>query len=579
MTRTDHRPASRPASGGLGFLADDRGAVSIVAASVLVVVIAVSAIVVDAGSLLLARRTLQTATDAAALSAAQNLDTAQSAATTVLVENGYTASNLAGAPMTGIYDRGGAPGSRFSPSADLNDPRLNAVSVSTLATAPMYFSRALGMSALADIHATATATVSPVASFQAGTRVAQLQDGLANALLGALFGTNLSLSAIDYDGLLDTDINALGFFNALATRVGLSSTSTYGDLLDADVTVGQILDASLDVLQNPDGGASGNIAAATSAIQTLISQAPGGTALKLASVLHAPSLLDRAIGSRSVNSPALNLYGIVVSTARSAGAGTIANLDTGITIPLTGSHVRVRLAIGEGKQMATGPVGTSIDTAQIRLAIDLGLADTSVSALLSTLTATNIELPIYIAAAPGTATIKAIPCESDRMATLTGISGASEIRFGTVTDAALSDFASPPVPSPATIASVTLLGLPVAQINASGAASIVSHGPEDLDFSADDVDAGTVRSVPVGNDSQFISSNGPGALQTSATLLGSVSSSLLNALLSAVTSQLISALSLLDAPVASLLTALGISLGALDMSVTDVKCGVPTLVS
>ena len=201
----------------------------------------------------------------------------------------------------------------------------------------------------------------------------------------------------------------------------------------------------------------------------MTSQAPAGTTLKLGSVISAPSLTDRVVGTRSVNSPFLDLFGIVASTARAAGAGTVLNLDSGITIPLTGSSVQIRLAVGEGMQMATGPVGTSIDTAQVRLAIDLKLADTSVTQLLSTLTATSIDVPIYLAAAKGNSTIKAIPCTTDQMVTLTGTSGAADLQYGTVSDAALSDFSTTPAVTPATIASVKLLGVSVARINACGA--------------------------------------------------------------------------------------------------------------
>lgn len=591
--KTRDRKSEGPVRRGLrNFRRDESAAVSLIAVATIFMVLAVATIVIDAGSILFARRTLQNATDAAALSAVQHLDDGQwqSSATQAMVANDYAAGNITSVG-TGYYTASEtesfAP-NRFQSPAPAGKT-ANALKISTTANAPTYFARIFGQSSLTTVTAVSTATIKNTASFQAGTRLAQLQNGLANKLLGGLLGTTVSLSAVDYTGLLNTNVSALAFLDALATQLNLSSTSTYGDLLNANATVGQILNASLDVLQDSTGTlASGSISSGISAVQQLHNQLPLNKSIEISQLISAPALIDRTVGTLGGggDSPAINVYGIVAATARASGAGTVVNLGSALTIPITGSTVNVKLAVGEGMQSATGPVGTSINTAQIRLLIDLKLADLSASStktvlglpVTTILKATLIDLPLFVDAAPGNATIKAIPCTNDEMVTLTGTTGAVSLNYGTVTNSGLSNFGASPTVSPGTVASVTLLGIPVAQINASGTAAVAAHGPEDHPFSSSDISAAAIQTVPSGNNGKLLADNAPGALHTSVTLLGTVDAGLLNILLSSVTSALVSALSLLDAPVNSLLTTLGIGLGTMDMSVTGAKCGVPVLV-
>lgn len=591
MTENGNTEAGkRPGKRGLyAFRSDESGVISVMAAFSLLLVIAVAAVVLDAGAMLLARRSLQSATDAAALSAAQHLPGgAQSAAADVLSTNGYSTGTLQ-TVQTGTYtaDESKPAASRFVAGGG----QINAVRVTTQTTVAAYFASVLGLGNLNTVHATATATQSPAATFEAGTRLASLNNGLANQVLGGLLGTTLSLSLVDYQSLAGTQINALSFLNALASQINLTSTSTYGDLLASNVTVGQLFAAGINVLKT-SGQASGSVSGSISALQQLSNQAPAGTTVNVGSIISAPAIADRSIGgivSGSDGGATLDLYNVVAATARTAGAGNIINLTTGLTIPVVGSSIQARLVAGQGKQIATGPVGTSINTSQVRLTLDLQLANVSQSvAGLGTLVATSIDLPIYIEAASGTATIKAIPCQNSDMVTLTGTSSAVTLKYGTVTTGALSSFSSSPTVTPATIASVKLLSTAVAAISATGSVVVAGHGPEDHQFTQANVTAVTVQSVPSSNDGRLIADNGPGALRTSIALLpgvnlGIILQPLLNAalspLLTLVTQQLLSALALLDAPVNSLLTTLGIQLGVLDMDVTQVQCGVPTLVN
>jgi len=538
VTRTDPRPAPRPAPGRYQFCADERGAVSIVAASVLVLVIAVAAIVVDAGSLLLARRTLQTATDAAALAAAQQLDAAQSTATAALVENGYSADNIT-STTTGVYtaDAGMSPNNRFASSSDPG--QINAIRVATQATAPMYFSRALGMSALADIHATATATISPTVAFGAGTQLAEVDAGIINLILGDLLGTTVSLSAADYEALAGARIDALSFLDALATEVGLTAASTYGDLLNSEVAVGQIFEAAIDVMQNePD--ASPTITAAISGLNLLSGRVPPGTSVRIGDIVDASFFSEKSIGQGS-SMASIAALDLVEASVGSASTGRTVTI--GLAIPDVTS---AKLAIGAPMKFAVGPVGTTVHTAQIRLALSVDLTLLGVGL---------VQVPIYIEGAQGTATASDIPCQKSNLAELTGTAGAVTARFATVSDQALVDFSSSPTPGTAQV-----LGL----LTISGSATVLGAGPTPKTF------------TEVGQTEQ-ISGTDPGS-----TLLSNLNDSLtitpdIPLLTDPVTTAVSKLVSDLSPDLLSALQTLGVHLGNLDMVLSGVKC-TPVLV-
>src|SRR5690606_33771020 len=114
---------------------------------------------------------------------------------------------------------------------------------------PHLFRATLRLGDMTQIETVAVATLNKYVSFSAGTRIASLNGGLANQVRGGLLGTTLNLSLVDYNALAGTNIGALAFLDALAAEVGLDvGSGTYGDLLGTTVTVGDILDAAIDVL-------------------------------------------------------------------------------------------------------------------------------------------------------------------------------------------------------------------------------------------------------------------------------------------------------------------------------------------
>src|SRR5690348_6563203 len=140
------------------FSNDRRGVVSVMGALALTMTIAIAAIVIDAGTLFLARRNLQAASDAAALAAVQNPNSAPSIAATIFSQNGYSSPSLTVTPGTYIADEALSVDSRFVASGPVG---ANAVRVHATINQKTYFAPFFGLSSLTSVSADSTAARLP----------------------------------------------------------------------------------------------------------------------------------------------------------------------------------------------------------------------------------------------------------------------------------------------------------------------------------------------------------------------------------------------------------------------------------
>lgn len=553
------------------FLRDSSGAISAVSALSLFMLLAIAGLVIDSGALYFARRDQQAVTDAAAMAAVQKPADASAIAAAVFSRNNYQGQTLTVAAGTYTADEAISAASRFaSPGTDVNAVRVRA-------SLPRYahFAGLFGLSA-PTIITESTAARMPTTSFGAGTRLAALNAGLLNSLLGQLWGSGVSLSLIDYQALTSTDVDALTFLTALATRANVSGS--YQQLANTSVTTGQILGALVEVAGNASGPSA---PAALVALKSLELQLPASPAMTLSHVIDLSPLHGRSIGGvAGIDGTGLqlNLMSVLSASARTVAAGRLVNLGTALTVPVTNSSISTRLAVGsQMAQIAAGRVGSTIRTAQIRLALTATI--TSVNLVAATAT---VQVPIYLEAASGQATLTAMPCQTGgTLAQIAASTGATSLQFGTVSDAALQDFSVPVTPVAAPVVAISLLGIPI-RANVSGATNVASSGPTTLSFTQAEIDAGTVKSAPYASATPFNTLSS--SLSLSTTILGNPGilagtlNSLLSSLLSALNPVVISLVALLDPPVNALMTSLGLQLGIIDVRTFDVRCRVPTLV-
>lgn len=549
------------------FAGDERGVISVMAVGGLLLALAVAMIVIDTGAMLYARRDLQAATDAAALGAVRHLQTREetrAAAEAIFDLNGFQSAGTE--VWRGVYDPDPSKPAinRFTAEGDgVDETDINAVRIRKTAESPTYFARLFGFEGLTDIEAEATASYLKTVSFSAGTRLAELNEGLANQILGGLLGTTLNLSLVDYNALAAANIDALAFLDALAVEAGFDAGSdTYGDLLDANVAIGDIVSAAIDVLNSETF--EGDPSVAKVALQTALTPVENLT-IPLDRVLGATPFENRVIGS--IGSTAgdeipFNVYDILSGTAMVLGEGQAIGFDTDINL---GSLASVSGTITVGSpmaHMAVGKVGDSVQTSQMEIQLNAEI-DTGVLSLVNS----RITVPVYIAAAEGTATVVSIPCSDEAVAVLSGTTGAAEVRYGTEGDV---------TPTIATIElRVGLATIPVMDLKASGSYPVAAGGPSEMSVTQEDIDGAIVKTMS--SDSHVLSGLGGTLSIQQVTLLG-IPIPGLSGILSTLTGAVSSALGSLDAVIDALLTTLGVKLGAMDMIVHGAKCRAPVLV-
>ncbi|MGB3626484.1 MAG: hypothetical protein WA989_11665, partial [Henriciella sp.] len=80
----------------------------------------------------------------------------------------------------------------------------------------------------ADVTARGTAMASSQVALSIGSRLARLEDGLLNAILSELTGSEIELSVMDYEAIFDTKIDLFAFTETLASDLDLTA-GTYDE--------------------------------------------------------------------------------------------------------------------------------------------------------------------------------------------------------------------------------------------------------------------------------------------------------------------------------------------------------------
>lgn len=220
------------------------GVTTIFAVMMMLSLLAFLAVVTDTGRLYLQKRDLQKNVDLAALETAlrycrdqtmvdSDLDTA---ALNVITRNNFS-GNL-------DEDDGNA-----TVNATLNG---NAVTVDLTHTVPTSLFEQI-LSGHDDINLTARATAKacePTAQLSVRSSLVNIdssQSNILNAVLGDIIGGSLNLSAVSWQGLLDTSINLLDFLDALAVDID-ATAGDYDGVLTTAISVGSLLNVAADVL-------------------------------------------------------------------------------------------------------------------------------------------------------------------------------------------------------------------------------------------------------------------------------------------------------------------------------------------
>jgi uncharacterized membrane protein len=537
-------------------LAAEEGAVAVMLALFLTVCVSLSALAVDLGSLYLERRTVQGAADLAALAAASDLERAEQAARATLQANGFGDIRTLSV-VKGRYEADPAvlPDARFIAGKE----PYNAVRLDVALGGQLYFARSFMESPQISVSATGTADAQAV--FSIGSRLASIQGGLANALLGGLLGGSVSLSTMDYNALLDANVSLADFLSELATEVGVTAGS-FSDVLDSTASVGNVLRAAAQAAM-----ASGETQGAQ-AIATLLSQSSATATVPLKALVDLGPLAHAELGQPHSGLGAdLNVMSLLSAMASAANGGRQVALNLGTALPGLLS-LKVDLAVGEAAQhsgwVAVGQPGATVRTAQTRLRVVAEVGGTGL------LAGVRVRLPLYIEVAAAEAQLKSLTCNLAQAASAEAVIAArpSVVRawIGDVAPGGLSSFGTG-VP----VSAGAIVQAPLVTVSASAYAQMSNNAATDLTFTQSDVDGHVVKTAEVRD---FTSSLVASLLQ-SANLQVSVAG--LGLGVSAVKGLVLSLLTpvagALDPLVASLLKTLGVHLGEVDVQLNGLRCG------
>ncbi|PBC11592.1 hypothetical protein CK230_06045 [Mesorhizobium sp. WSM3859] len=585
-----------PAKGGLmsatrRLLADRSANFAVMTALCTPVAVALTAFAIDEGSLYNERRAAQSIVDLAAITAASNITNARQAVLTTLADNGITSVavqqqgtdvaptatkavvQIVPGRYTGVSTI--AAGNRF----EAGKLPYNAVQVSLKKQGTLYFAGSI--MAPPTLGTTAIASAQPQAAFSVGSRLASLNGGILNALLGGLLGGNISLSVMDYNSLVSADVDVLSFTDALATQLHLTGVS-YSDVLASKATIGQIATAMANV--------PGLDRTAKLALQTMASSATSGVKIPLSTLIDLGSVGDLGLGQKpaglSVDASALSM--LTAAAALANGTNQVA-VNLGATIPgLTSTTLSI--AIGEPMQnsawLAVGEAGTVVRTAQTRIKLNASvtLGNSNLGGGINLLA---VNLPLNVEVAYAEARLTDITCPTGPSSIKVSIAarpGVVEAHLAKSSASGFADFTKPQSFSDAEIADVSLklllINLNLLQINGQSAFSVTNMTPTNLTFNAADIANKAIKTVSTKNLTQSLTTSLVNnlSLSVNALGLGLDVTALLGAVKPAVTTLLTGVTAPVDDLVYNVLGALGVHVGEADVRVTGATCGRSVLV-
>ncbi len=465
------------------FGQDRRGSIAVISAGATVAIMGFAALSVDLGKVSVDRRRAQSVADLAAIAAASDLGRASRAAMATTARNNLPEGATVGVE-TGLYapDATTPAANRFRPLAG---PGANAARVTIDTQSELYFARMLtGQRAMA-IRTTATAATTSFASFAIGSRLLALDGGLLNNLLGALLGTTVSLSVMDYQALVDARIDLFQFLPALARRTRIEA-ATYDQLLASNVKLVDVVGAMAASALGPGG-------APTTASRALdqIAQALRGnaTTMPLSSLVNVGPYGAIPMGQAPAAGVAVSALDLVSAAAQIANGARQVEVALGVNLPGVAS-ASLKLAIGErpvGTSWVTvGSIGASVHTAQTRVMLSVRLLGAGNIA--------SVNLPLYIEVASATARLTAIQCgfPDASFSTMTlGVTPAViDAWIGDVPASQFTNFRTPPTATPAALVDTLLL-----KVRGRAHATITNMAPQPVTFSMTEIARRTKKTV------------------------------------------------------------------------------------
>lgn len=272
------------------------------------------------------------------------------------------------------------------------------------------------------------------ACVSAGPRLASVdtaKSALLNPLLGSLLGSNLNLTALDWNTLAQGDVNLLGFLSKLQLQTNVSSPA---QALNANVTLGQIAAALGGQAQaQSQPGLAG-------ALGTLASQLGGaGATVRIGDLVRVnsdtPTLAATTINALDVLTGLVQLYNRnnVLSTPAPVGISGGALGMLGIL-----NSAQLYTQVVEPAVYVCGPAGSTFHSAAMRIKLKLDLVTLApvtdlLTALLGNTSIAIGQLDVYVEIGRGEGRLAAVDAVS-RAVSLQALPGTADVYIGKIED-------------------------------------------------------------------------------------------------------------------------------------------------
>lgn len=402
-----------------------RGAAAVFAAIAMIAAVVAMLLGFNVGALYYAQRELQKEATLAALSGVQtgggcvtgtpgSLASVTTIVQQTIQSNGNLSSVDALARMTGIN---GSPAVELGQTVDTTgthvftplaqgNPQINSVRVNLTRPTPSLIGGTLFPGgAPVTVKASATARQQPVGAFSIGSTLASLNtsNSVLNPLLSALLGTSVNLSAVDYQGLAQTQIS-------LANLMVAANVTDLNSLLAINTNLSQLQ----PILTTATNTVNPSVA---QLIQGLtLGNAQANTGVALADLLgNIGNGLNPTVTDAAAQVPFIDVLDMLIALGDAAAAKNGITLALPVSVNVPGLlNTFVFLKVLEPPQPSGfGPVGTSQHTSQIQLKIRTNVDTAGVLGALPVLDAlaqVTINLGIDVTVAEASGTIATLVC-------------------------------------------------------------------------------------------------------------------------------------------------------------------------
>jgi uncharacterized membrane protein len=537
------------------FKNDRKGAVALLTALLLPVLIGAGAFATDLGLLYLQGRTLQAVTDAAALAVLARPNRAETVVRKLLDEAGFAEATFT--VTVGDHNPNGTDASnRFAPHEGGSAFRVET------SVPGRFFLAKIFESAPPVITARADAAASPIVSFSVGTRLASVSPPIVNLLLEKVLGTRIDLQLVDYRGLLNAKVPLGDLLQTIAVEALGSGVAdaVVGDILTRPVRL-TLLVGSLESLTERQ-----HDLVAASVLRKLSQQvAQTSTTVRLADLIDRDASLDRV----RLNYPApalqarLSVLSLINASLRQEAVGNHVQVKT----DLPGlARVSLDLLLGERMQSArpltVSSASGAVQSDQVRL--QLSVSTTQLLALLGT----KLTLPVEVVSAGGQARLVDVQCSNnptDRRVRVEVVPGLARVSVGAPNQPLSTAHVNQPLDA------TDLVSSPLARV--FGRANLISKQstPTVLTFNGSEIGNGTIKTARTRS---IVSSLVASTLRETEITVRMLGVGLALPGLGGVVAAAITPLAEpLDALVAAALAVAGVQLGEMDVRVDDLVCG------